>query len=76
MVGGNWSETLAEDVAVYGRRCLGCQRHNREVMLTIQDSNDAKVCKFHDVFFTREQAELLLAKLTERLAQNDEGDDE
>lgn len=65
------ADKVTVNVAVTGKNCIGCLRHKRELMLTLQDAADDAGCKFNDWFLTREQAESLIADLKRRLSEND-----
>jgi len=50
------TEKIVESVKVFGHGCFGCQQHNRDVMVKIQDAADVADGKFIYLFFTEEQA--------------------
>jgi hypothetical protein len=41
---------LTQSPTLYDKNCVGCKRHEKDVMLTFYDNKT-----FHDVFLTQEQ---------------------
>ena len=58
-------EKIVTSISVHGHGCVGCQRHRRPVMVTIQDESDHVGCKFVDIFLTEEQARTLVSQVGE-----------
>ena len=66
-------EAIVKEVAVYYKGVSGCQRFNRDIMVTMtiptEEPNKEGV-EFVDMFLTTEQAESLVAQLMRRIADN------
>lgn len=63
-------DTTIEGVQVHGPSVLGCQRHNRDILVTFTTraaAGTGKNVDFNDFFLTKEQALDLYAQLTMRL---------
>ena len=60
------NEKLASTIRAYGSSCIGCQKYDREIMVTVTEEN---IGGFLDIFLTKPQAENLLHELAERLAE-------
>lgn len=58
-------EKIVADFVVSGHRCLGCQRHRRQVMVTLRDKADVDATQFVEIFLTGEQAKALAAEIIE-----------
>ena len=62
------TEKEIKDVTVHGNECIGCGKHKKDIMIAYSyDGSDDII----DLFFTTEQAESLLKRLGERLAENE-----
>jgi len=53
---------------VHGKGCMGCQRHEKDIMITLVARPDGK--GWTDVFLTQEQAEALVEQLQKRIFEN------
>lgn len=68
------TEFLAENVTVHGKNCVGCQRWDRDIMVSFMDKNksyDGGIGTYFDLFLTTEQAIRLRDGLTKELKRND-----
>ncbi len=65
-------EKVVKQLVVHGSQCIGCLRHNRQVMIAIRDAADMANCKFTDVFLTTKQAESLVREISEVLLRSAE----
>lgn len=71
------TEFLAENVKVHGKSCIGCQRWDRDIMVSFTDENKkhkSGVAECFDLFLTTEQATKLRDKLTKELEKNAKGE--
>lgn len=59
---------------VHNQRCIGCKRHNKDIMVTmvVPDTPERSDMAFHDYFLTSNQARELLKELVQRLEENKE----
>jgi len=64
-------EIMTESVTVHGKRCSGCERYNKSVMMAVKEEG-AKEGHFIDIFLTQEQAERLFEKLGRVVNDNKE----
>lgn len=67
------TEFLAENVAVYGKKCIGCQRWDRDIMVSFMDENkkhESGVKECFDLFLTTEQTINLKDRLLQELERN------
>ena len=66
------TEFKADDVRVSDKHCMGCERFDSDIMLTIINKREDKEhsYKFTDIFLSTEQAEKLLSQLEEKLQYN------
>lgn len=64
------TETLAETVRVHSRRCFGCRRFDREVMISVGAPTSDNPNRILDTFLTEEQARTLHAELERVLQEN------
>lgn len=63
-------EAHVETANAYSKTCLGCIRHNKDVMITF--TYEGEKLSFHDFFLTNKQAQRLLERLTLALKYNTE----
>ncbi len=57
-----------KDVSVHGKRCVGCVRRTRDVMVSVNTTN---MHTFVDFFLTKEQAQQLVTDIAEILVDNE-----
>lgn len=62
------NETIIKHISVHGQSCIGCERHEKDVMITFMDEEKENV---HDLFLTTSQADGLLNELKRVLESND-----
>ena len=55
-------------VTVHGNECNGCEKHKKDIMIAYNHNGSDDII---DLFFTTEQAQSLLKRLGERLAENE-----
>ena len=60
-------ELIATTIRAYDSGCIGCQRHDRDIMLSFMYEGDPERSKIHDLFLTQEQALALHKELGERI---------
>lgn len=60
-------ETVTKDIRCYGKHVIGCEKHNRDVMISYCGNSEI----IHDVFLTQEQAKKLSKELLEIIQRND-----
>ncbi len=67
-------ETIIKSISVFNKKCVGCQRFKKDVMLTIMLDEDNPLCEmvgmFQDYMLTTEQAEYLKDELMRILDEN------
>jgi hypothetical protein len=63
-------ETEVKNIRAYDKGVKGCQRHDKDVMLAFDSTNEEYDIK--DLFLTQEQAEFLHKELGEVIARNNE----
>lgn len=59
-------ELKPTNIAVNGKKCIGCQRHQREIMLSFMEDKGT----IHDIFLTTEQAQKLFQDLGLEMYRN------
>tara|TARA_B110000093_G_C12949501_1_gene401816 strand:+ start:2078 stop:2281 length:204 start_codon:yes stop_codon:yes gene_type:complete len=62
------TEKEIKNVTVHGNECIGCDKHKKDIMIACSINGSDEIL---DLFFTTEQAESLLKRLGERLAENE-----
>lgn len=62
------TEKEITSITVHGNECIGCKKHKKDIMIAYSDKNSDKII---DLFLSTEQAEILLKRLSERLAENE-----
>ncbi len=72
-------EVIPKMVGVNNKKCMGCKRHARDIMITFSEehkegesSDGLRTKTLHDVFLTAEQAEQLIVDLEKSLDINSE----
>jgi len=63
-------ELLIDTIRSHYHGCYGCQRFNRDVMISFTYEGDPERNKVHDLFLTQEQAEHLYDCLSKTLQLN------
>jgi hypothetical protein len=65
------AEVEIKNIRAHGNGCIGCKRHEKDVMIsftnTLANKEESRVT---DLFLTQEQAELLLKELSIAVNQN------
>ena len=59
-------EILTEQTSASGNGCIGCQRFDRDIMLSIGSAEH----EIMDIFLTKKQAKRVIAQLKTKLKQN------
>ncbi len=59
------TENISKKVSVFSNNCMGCKRHEKDLMITSIDKNDDIV----DLFITEEQARGLIVDLENGLVE-------
>lgn len=59
----------AEQVSVYGKDCIGCKRHESDVMMGVCHEETGKT-EFMDIFLSNEQARNLAQDILSRVEEN------
>ncbi len=62
------TEKEITSVTIHGNECIGCKKHKKDIMIAYSHNGSDDIT---DLFFTTEQAESLLKRLGERLAENE-----
>ena len=62
------TEKEITSITVHGNECIGCKKHNKDIMIAYTDNNSDEII---DLFLSTEQAESLLKRLSEGLAENE-----
>lgn len=65
------NETIVKNITVHGKNRIGCERHEKDVMIAYMDEEREGI---HDLFLTSAQASGLLAALKQALESNDPRD--
>ncbi len=67
----NSMQIKVKSVRAYDKQCRGCEKYNREVMISVEpdDLPKDKYC-IHDIFLTQQQAEILAVELNEAIKRN------
>ena len=68
-------ELFPNGIRVNSKDCMGCLRHEKDIMITLINKIDTFTYDFTDVFLDNEQAEELIIKLQAMLERNKEEDD-
>ena len=71
--GLNKKETMdkqARTTRAFSRGCVGCQRHEKDVMIALQDIDDYNEMIWNDWFLNTDQAERLHEELGRVLEEN------
>jgi hypothetical protein len=68
-------EVVVKYARSYHRRSIGCQRHERDVMIALSNERSTEF-EVHDFFLTQEQAILLIEDLKRVISINDSLDNE
>lgn len=63
-------EVEAKNVRAYDKNCTGCLRHQKDVMISFDSTEEGYDIK--DLFLTQDQAEFLLKELSEVVERNNE----
>lgn len=63
-------EFEAQTARAYGRKCVGCELHGKEVMLSFGVNHGGLSTVIHDVFLTQSQAESLMRELVGVISRN------
>ena len=70
-------EKILRNVRVKGQDCIGCQRHLKEIMLSVMFEDDSEdPANVHDFFLTQKQAESMLNELSTVISQNRDSEQE
>jgi hypothetical protein len=62
-------EFIVKTMHVYGKNCLGCQYHKKDVMLSFSTPEGLRI---HDIFLTNAQAQQLIIQLRKTLRNNEQ----
>jgi len=65
-------EANINTIHTYGKKCVGCVTHNKEVMVTytiVEDRYSTK--EFYDLFLSKDQAKKFLNDLKETIESNE-----
>jgi hypothetical protein len=65
------AEIEIKNIRAHGNGCIGCKRHEKDVMISFTNTSEEKErSRVTDLFLTQEQAELLLKELSIAVNQN------
>lgn len=59
-------EYVVKNTVITGNECIGCERHDKDIMLTILPEYD----DFVDIFLSKKQTKRLIVQLKEKLKYN------
>ncbi|MCK5535411.1 MAG: hypothetical protein KAI79_01215 [Bacteroidales bacterium] len=59
-------EYVVKNTVITGKECIGCERHDKDIMLTILPEYD----DFVDIFLSKKQTKRLIVQLKEKLKYN------
>ena len=70
------TEILNPVTNVYGKNCIGCQRHGKDIMLTFVDCNEngGVTGEIYDIFVSEAQAMGLMENILDVIQRNEKED--
>jgi hypothetical protein len=60
-------EGLVSGISVWDKHCIGCEKFNKDILVSIQIEGDQE---FHDFFLTDAEGKKLMADLQKRILEN------
>lgn len=59
-----------KNIRAFDKKCLGCKKHNKDIMLSFMFDDDQNKHGVHDLFLTQKMAEYLVCELTDAVNRN------